>query len=142
MTISKRLRRYLLLFGLTAMALDTSANAETIYSKDREARTWDQGHHIWAQNIKINKNANTIRYESGADAKECVPTGDNGAWLSIVLYSRDDKPIATYDNVDVVNVENAKNVMRHKAVLSNVEKDDLDEAAYFLPIMRGTAGCN
>jgi hypothetical protein len=118
------------------------SDLEIIYPKDRSGRIYDADNHVWAQNFKINKQSNTISYESAATAKECIPTGKNGAWLSIQLHAKDDRPIATYDNVDVVNVENARNVFRHSAILNQIEKDDLNEAVYFIPVMRGSARCN
>lgn len=136
----RNLKNYTALLTLVVVALGSSAQAETIRAKD-PGRIYDRGNHIWAQNFKIDKQTNTLSYEAGATAAECVPMGNQGAFLSIVLYGSDGRSLGTYDNVDIVNVENGQNVYRHKADLNRVDTDDLQDAVYFVPIMRGQAGC-
>jgi hypothetical protein len=70
-----------------------------------------------------------------------VPTGNQGAWVSIVLVDKRGNELRTYDNVVIADVDNARNFKRIEAQLSSASNDDINDAASFRPIMRGAAGC-
>ncbi|MFP3614538.1 hypothetical protein SB778_31090 [Paraburkholderia sp. SIMBA_050] len=136
-----RLAIFPVLLGVILLPISESSSAEAIYPQDQSATIADQAHHVWARSFEIDKDSNMIAYDAGAYGADCIPTGGQGAWLSIVLYSKDDAIIRSIDNVSIVNVDNAQNVKTHRELLKSVNKNDLSRATYFLPIMKGQAGC-
>lgn len=139
--IGQGIFKFLVIASIVILSsLSQDAQAQTIYPQS-SGRIHDQASRVWAQEFSIEKTTRTLHFKTGAVSKKCIPSGDKGAWVSIVLVDRKGNTVGTYDNVAIANVENAENVFSRQGDLSQIPQDIMDDAVSFIPIMKGKAGC-